>query len=505
MVHEMTEIAVFDTGIRNMQAAQVQSQKQSSSSNEDFSRIFSRAKENPESIKPVTKTEAVDENIQESNRDIKPEEPIQEPKEKPVIENTKEKPETVSETEKKEEPVVDEETLAMIQEALEKVRMLLEEMIGASPQEIEETMQALGIEPSDLLQGNLSELILGLTGEEQIGMVMNEDLLGLVQETNQAAALLFKEMEELTGMSVDELTDMLKQYEETVTTAEADPSVLPVDVAKPEDNQRADIKPEEIPLQQKENVTVVSEEKAEENIVSFKDYSDTKKETDTPVTDTTQTQTEVQTSQTPKKDGEETDRQQSFQQQGQQSEFSSGLNQEEIKATAQQEPVSYSDVDTQSIMKQIADYVKVQKNQDMTEMEMQLHPASLGTIKISLTTRGGNVTAQFTAQNETVKQALEAQVTQLRTNLEEQGVKIDAIEVSVASHEMERNLDQNGQSNQEQQNKEADEKINKLRRKNINLRAWANGDENPDEIVDEDMKLTVEMMTMYGNSMDLLA
>ena len=136
---------------------------------------------------------------------------------------------------------------------------------------------------------------------------------------------------------------------------------------------------------------------------------------------------------------------------------------------------------------------------------MQRHPASLGTIKISLTTRGGNVTAQFTAQNETVKQALEAQVTQLRTNLEEQGVKIDAIEVSVASHEMERNLDQNGQGNQEQQNKEADEKINKLRRKNINLRAWANGDENPDEIVDEDMKLTVEMMTMYGNSMDLLA
>lgn len=213
----------------------------------------------------------------------------------------------------------------------------------------------------------------------------------------------------------------------------------------------------------------------------------------------------MQTSQTPKKDGEETDRQQSFQQQGQQSELASGLNQEEIKATAQQEPVSYSDVDTQSIMKQIADYVKVQKNQDMTEMELQLHPASLGTIKISLTTRGGNVTAQFTAQNETVKQALEAQVTQLRTNLEEQGVKIDAIEVSVASHEMERNLDQNGQSNQEQQNKEADEKINKLRRKNINLRAWANGDENPDEIVDEDMKLTVEMMTMYGNSMDLLA
>ena len=89
-------------------------------------------------------------------------------------------------------------------------------------------------------------------------------------------------------------------------------------------------------------------------------------------------------------------------------------------------------------MRQIADMIKIVKGEKLTEMELQLHPASLGTVNVSLTTKGGMVTAEFTTQSETVKAAIEAQASQLKANLEEQGVKIEAIEVSVASHQMEK-------------------------------------------------------------------
>lgn len=96
---------------------------------------------------------------------------------------------------------------------------------------------------------------------------------------------------------------------------------------------------------------------------------------------------------------------------------------------------------TQEIMDQILDYMKLQLNSDTTRLEMQLHPASLGTIQIQLASRAGAVTANFIAQNESVKAALETQMVQLREQFEEQGIKVAAIEVTVQTHEFERNLD----------------------------------------------------------------
>lgn len=40
---------------------------------------------------------------------------------------------------------------------------------------------------------------------------------------------------------------------------------------------------------------------------------------------------------------------------------------------AEQESIPTRTVDTESIMKQLADYVKIQKGTELTEMEMQLH------------------------------------------------------------------------------------------------------------------------------------
>ena len=157
-------------------------------------------------------------------------------------------------------------------------------------------------------------------------------------------------------------------------------------------------------------------------------------------------------------------------------------------------------------MRQLADMVKIVKGENLTEMELQLHPASLGTVNVSLTTKGGVVTAQFTTQNEAVKAAIEAQATQLQVNLEEQGVKIEAIEVSVASHEMERNLDKEG-SGQHQSEEQKAERVQGTRRRSINLRALGEDGELEQELsgADDATRIAMEMMAANGNSMDLLA
>ncbi|MCI8543301.1 MAG: hypothetical protein HFH95_08315 [Lachnospiraceae bacterium] len=116
---------------------------------------------------------------------------------------------------------------------------------------------------------------------------------------------------------------------------------------------------------------------------------------------------------------------------------------------------------TQNIMNQILDYMKLQLNADSTNLEMQLHPASLGTLQIQLASKAGVVTANFIAQNEAVKAALETQMIQLKEQFEEQGIRVESIEVTVQTHEFERNLDEQGRGRNEQpEKKNRSRKIN---------------------------------------------
>lgn len=65
------------------------------------------------------------------------------------------------------------------------------------------------------------------------------------------------------------------------------------------------------------------------------------------------------------------------------------------------------------------------------------------------------VTANFITQNEAVKSALESQMVELRERFEEQGVKIEAIEVTVQTHEFERNLEQGRGRGQQEPDKKS--------------------------------------------------
>ena len=157
----------------------------------------------------------------------------------------------------------------------------------------------------------------------------------------------------------------------------------------------------------------------------------------------------------------------------------------------------YMSTDTTELINQIVDNIRLNVLQDTTSIEMQLNPENLGRVYVHLSAKEGTVNAQFTATNEVVKEALEAQIVTLKENLNQAGVKVDAVEITVSSHGFERNLEQD-QSREEQEG-EYQEAAAKQRRRNINMSSM-------DElagVMTEEESLVAQMMRDNGNSVDM--
>lgn len=168
----------------------------------------------------------------------------------------------------------------------------------------------------------------------------------------------------------------------------------------------------------------------------------------------------------------------------------------QLQQTAQTEEAGQTD--TQYIMRQIMDYMKVSVKPDSSDLEMQLHPQSLGTLHIQMAAKNGVVTANFITENETVKAALESQMVQLKENFTEQGIKVEAIEVTVQTHQFEQNLEQGRDGSG---SREAEAGIGRKRTRRINLNT-AFAEEEPQT---EEDRITADMMSANGNTVDFTA
>lgn len=159
---------------------------------------------------------------------------------------------------------------------------------------------------------------------------------------------------------------------------------------------------------------------------------------------------------------------------------------------------SYISIDTRELIAQIVDNVRINQSIDTANIQMQLNPENLGRIYLNISSKEGAVSATITATNEAVKEALEAQIINLKENLSQNGIKVDAVEVTVASHEFERNLEQN--SSKDEQNAIYHESKNK-RRKNIDISSL----DDLSGIMSEEENLLAQIMKENGNSVDYMA
>lgn len=168
------------------------------------------------------------------------------------------------------------------------------------------------------------------------------------------------------------------------------------------------------------------------------------------------------------------------------------------EALVNNEQVSYtSDVDPESIISQIREQVRIQTDNEITSLSMQLNPENLGTVNLTVAAKEGNVTAYITTTNEAVQAAIESQLAQLKDTLEQQGIKVEAIEVAVGAHEFEQNLEQGNDRNDAQE--KLGEELKKATRK-LNINGFLTDEDIED--LDEDQIVTAKMMRADGNSMD---
>ncbi len=154
--------------------------------------------------------------------------------------------------------------------------------------------------------------------------------------------------------------------------------------------------------------------------------------------------------------------------------------------------------DAMDLISQISSQVRAVIDHETQTLSMQLNPESLGRLNIELVQKGGQITAQFEAENASVKAALETHVAELKQTLEMRGIRVESVEVSVATHEFEQNF-MNGKNEGDQTN----EPGGRRRVRSINLSDI--GSDESEEELDEEIRITRDMMTANGNSVDYMA
>ena len=147
----------------------------------------------------------------------------------------------------------------------------------------------------------------------------------------------------------------------------------------------------------------------------------------------------------------------------------------------------------EDIVRQLIESIKVNVSETTSSMELQLYPEHLGKIQITVASKEGVITAQLAAQNEAVKAIIENQLVSLKDTMNEQGLKVDAVEVTIASHTFEDGRNFEG-SNKGQTDKE--NQSSGVRHIRFDI---------PDEELTDTEQLAKQMMQANGGSVDYTA
>lgn len=376
-------------------------------------------------------------------------------------------------------------------------------------EEIEEAMEVLGLTIADLTKPTeLRNLLMELTGTtDSIELLTNVELYDSVKEVTDFASNLFTEVAKDFSLSTEQLTEMIntESFEEALNEVD-------VSVTSNEAETEADA----------EVVSEVTVDKTTDAALAFENSDNANANETKPVESNNSNESEEVPIDTEKKAPDKIEKPESFTQSSlmndeamnERSEnrksfnFDSSKNQEftfnQTQAVTNQTVNTVGDIvetvtsyttgtDTDNIMRQVTDYVKVHISDDVTKMEIELHPASLGTVNMQINSQNGQITAHLTVQNELVKSVLETQMIKLQETFDEQGTKVSAIEVTVAEYSLNSQSDNNYSEERNGRNYGS-------KKKGINLNEIGSLDE-----LDEEEQLEAKVMEMNGSSVNYTA
>lgn len=373
------------------------------------------------------------------------------------------------------------EQMEAASEAGEEIVKDIAKELGVSEEEVTRAMEELGLSFYQLFDpANLTQLVLNVSGEQDTAVLLtDEGLFAKLQDVLQAAGEISDNLAEKLDIRPEEMQKVLEQLQAEQDNIAAVPQVVAEEEAEenaPKITIEVKVNGESIKLSADENGNV---DKTIGTVSPKTEESTAKPEN----------QKQGSGEMKGKSEGNEHGN----------ALFETSLQDraQVQEAEAPQQTQGFFSEQTQDIMDQIMDYMKIQLKPDMNQLEMQLHPASLGNVQIQITSRGGEVTAQFHVQNETVKEAIESQIVELKESLKDQGVKVEAVQVMVESHGFESNLwqGQGGEQNAASQN-------GKRTPRRINLNEL---DELFEEEASEEEILNARVMEMNGTTVDYTA
>lgn len=365
-------------------------------------------------------------NMSNSKEYSKPLQDVSAKKETPMkqkdLSNPKESAKNVSEADKQatvntkpENAVVsqNEQTAQLVKDTKD----IIKETLSLSDEELENIMEVLGLTMVDLFNpASLQQLVLASNGnEDMMSLLTNEDLANTFKELIDSVNGLLEE----AGITVEALQETIESddflaFLEKFTMVEESPEEIAEFSTKMAVNSN-DKEPSKSKAVNEQGTDEVPDENNEKSIAFSVERSD-----DSGMTESHAGQQEGK---------------------GLQKEDAATANQFLDQVAASVSTTTTTDFSGQlstittirEIANQIVEEIKVVIRPTQTSMEMQLNPENLGKVSLSISSKEGVMTAHFITQSELAKEAIESQMQVLRQNLENQGIKIEAIEVTVSN------------------------------------------------------------------------
>lgn len=381
------------------------------------------------------------------------------------------------------------------------VKEILKDELGVSDEQVEDAMSILGLQWLDLLNpASLSQLVTQLTGtKDACSLLMSEEFTNIMQNTDA----LVQNLSETLGISKDEwvalqnqLTELTADFNETVDMADGGVQEMDPQTDATITSQDTTVTATTVQMTQtaEETQNVQPEEEAEDAAPVIQVNASEDAQAENNVSEDASGEMDESAAQSQKT------KENSVNEHPQNMEFQVRAEQQTVAPEEVNKVASRTTIDVQDIMNQITEFAKVNLSSENSSIEMQLNPENLGKVYLHIAaTKEGNITAELAVSSETVKTALEAQIADLRTSLNQQGIKVDAVEVTIASHEFERNLEQNA-AGEEQQGSQREESGRTAGR-----RLFRGELDELSGLMNEEEALAAQIMKDHGNTMDVTA
>lgn len=381
-----------------------------------------------------------------------------------------------------------------------------------------EIMQMLGITSMELLQPeNLTALFANATGIENNPqeLVLNSDFTGLYADVMDIASQNQALLEAVSNMEVLENPQVLEIFTEPdnpgeINTASAEEDIAKVQISDVTDEteepvfQQPQVKSEAIGTSEtisasEDNTVSGSQGMLETAEVEASNISETAVSSESiDSSETVSLKSEKQVMKTDLNSDSSSD-ERSFDDKSENRVLHTMINEqmqpEGVFEAFDVQP-KYTSVNTTDIIRQIVDQISIAKTTGESVIEMQLNPENLGKLYINVTERNSEITARIAVSNETVKNALESQMAALRENLQDANIRVNDVEITIATHEFERNLEQNaGNENGRQDGQQ------------FTHQSSSNGVNRTghNEAASDEAGLAAQIMRDNGNSVDFMA